>query len=137
VMRPVPLILVACALAISGCAATRSPDSQSPATPSQAVDPCSASAVAYSGRVIASFVTTIGAIRAMPLNAHHSDLWPGLPGDSAAVLCYIDGEIAKGPPDMVPGTGRPTFDRAAIVVVDGRSDLIAAGYRENLSAVAP
>jgi hypothetical protein len=135
-MRAGVQFMIAVALVAGGCAAGTL-TSPSPGTESPIVQPCATAAIGYSGRVVASYVTTVGAIRAMALNAHHSDLWPDITGDHAAVLCYIDGSVAKGPPGLAAGTEPPTYDRAVVAVINGKTDLIAAGYRDNLPAVAP
>jgi hypothetical protein len=126
------LIVVAAALAVTGCVAT-TVQSAAPIG-----DPCAASAAAYNGVVAGSFVTTVGAIRRLDEPQQiEPQRWPGLPDNHPAVLCYIDGQIPKGPPPQISGTIPPSFDRAVIVVVDGQSDLIMAGYRDNLPIVAP
>jgi copper(I)-binding protein len=125
------LIVVAAALAATGCVAT----TVQSAAPT--VDPCAASAAAYNGVVAGSFVTTVGAIRRLEPLHIEPQRWPGLPDSHPAVLCYIDGQIPKGPPPPISGTIPPSFDRAVTAVVDGQSDLIMAGYRDNLPVVAP
>jgi copper(I)-binding protein len=126
------LIVVAAALAVTGCVAVSS-DTAAPT-----VDPCAASVAAYNGVVAGSFVTTVGAIRRLDEPQQiEPQRWPGLPDSHPAVLCYIDGQIPKGPPPPISGTIPPSFDRAVIAVVDGQSDLIMAGYRDNLPVVAP
>jgi copper(I)-binding protein len=126
------LVVVAAALAVAGCVAT----TVQSAAPT--VDPCAASAAVYNGAVAGSFVTTVGAIRGLDEPQRiEPQRWPGLPDSHPAVLCYIDGQIPKGPPPPISGTIPPSFDRAVIAVVDGQSDLIMAGYRDNLPVVAP
>ena len=125
-------LIVVAALAVTGCVAT-AVESTAPT-----VDPCAGSAAAYNGVVAGSFVTTVGAIRRLDEPQRvEPQRWPGLPDSHPAVLCYIDGQIPKGPPPPVSGTILPSFDRAVIAVVDGQSDLIMAGYRDNLPVVAP
>jgi hypothetical protein len=53
----------------------------------------------------------------------------------AAILCWIDGRIPKGPP---PSESRnDPFDRIAVGVLDGRHQLIVAGYQTQLEIVDP
>ncbi len=126
------LIVVAAALAVTGCVAT----AVQSAAPT--VDPCAAAAADYDGVVAGSFITTVGAIRSLDEPQRlEPQRWPDLPDGHPAALCYIDGQIPKGPPPPISGTIPPSFDRAVIAVVDGQSDLIMAGYRDNLPVVAP
>jgi hypothetical protein len=141
-MKKLPaLMAIAAALAVSGCAAVGSATSRSAPSavqsPASTVDPCAASAADYNGHVAASFVTTIGAIRAVPMLEIQSVRWPGLADSHPAVLCYIDGQIPKGPPPPVLGTIPPSFDRAVIVVIDGQAELVMASYRDQVPIVAP
>lgn len=133
--------MVAAALAVTGCVAassgTRRPVPTTVQSAAPTVDPCAASAAAYNGVVAGSFVTTVGSIRALDQLHIEPQRWPGIPDSHPAVLCYIDGQIPKGPPPPISGTIPPSFDRAVIAVVDGQSDLIMAGYRDNLPVVAP
>jgi len=137
-MRVAAIVVIAFALVFGGCATVGSVASDSPTkTSPPTTDACASAAVAYTGRVAGSFVTTIGAIRAMALNVHDPNHWSGLAADHAAVLCYIDGQISKAPPPPAFGTVPPSFDRVVAVVIDGQPDLIAAGYRDNVPLVAP
>jgi hypothetical protein len=106
-----------------------------PGSPS--TDSCAAAAAGYSGHTIASFVTTIGAIRAMATLGIQPGRWPDLADAHPAVLCYVDGRIAKAPPPAASGTAPLTFDRAVVVVIDRESELIIAGYQEHLPIVVP
>ena len=63
------------------------------------------------------------------------DPWAGLAADHAAVVCYVDGTIAKSPPVGLDGKVPVPFDRAIVVVVDGASQLVVAGYRDQLPVV--
>jgi hypothetical protein len=96
-----------------------------------AADLCAAEAPAYEGSVVGAFDTTVGAIRALELTQTEPARWPGLSDDHAAVLCYVDGVVAKSPPGGEP------FDRAVIAVVDRSGELIAAGYRDRLPIRVP
>jgi hypothetical protein len=140
-MKKLPALIAIAALAVTGCADVGSAASRSvpPSLQSlaSAADPCAASAGNYNGHAAGSFVTTVGAIRALEAAGIESQWWRGLPDSHPAVLCYIDGQIPKGPPPPMSGTVPPSFDRAVIAVIDGQPDLIMAGYRDNLPVVAP
>ena len=135
------LMAVAAALGVNACVGVGSakspsalPTVQSPAAPA---DPCAASAVDYNGHVAGSFVTTIGAIRAVSMLEIQPGRWPGLADSHSAVLCYIEGQIPKGPPPRPSESIPPSFDRAVIVVIDGQAELVMAGYRDQVPIVAP
>jgi hypothetical protein len=98
---------------------------------------CSRAAGEYNGSVAGSYATTVGYIRRLGLSGEPAR-WPDLAPDHPAVLCYVDGQIAKGPPSPRDGqTAAASFDRAAVAVVDGHVELIIAGYRSNLPVRAP
>lgn len=83
------------------------------------------------------FHTTVGAIRRLePLPAQPAR-WPDLESGHQAVLCYIDAQIAKGPPPALNGPPAEPFDRVVIGMVDGTAELIMAGYRDRLPVRAP
>jgi hypothetical protein len=135
------LMAVAAALGVSGCVGVGSDTSPSalPTLQSSAstADPCAAAATQYNGQVTRSFVTTIGAILAVPMLHIQSGRWPGLANSHTAVLCYIDGQIPMGPPPPASGSIPPSFDRAVIVVIDGQIEPLMAGYRDQVPIVAP
>lgn len=123
-----PLSLPALTLAFVSLAACLAPS---------AAYTCEVSAREYAGTVVGAFNTTVGAIRALePLPAEPAR-WPNLAPDRPAVLCYIDAQIAKGPPPGPNGEIREPFDRVVIGVVDGKAELVMAGYRDQLPALAP
>jgi hypothetical protein len=85
----------------------------------------------WSGVAVGSFPTTLGRVRRLgPLRAT-PDRWQGLPDETAAIVCYIDGSVPKAPP------GGPPYDRAVIAVVGGRADLVLAGYRSRMPVETP
>lgn len=53
------------------------------------------------------------------------------------MLCYIDGQIAKAPPLGPSGEVPEPFDRAAVAIIDGKAELVVAGYRDQLPVRAP
>ena len=79
-------------------------------------------------RAVGSFNTTVGSVRALEPRAAQPQRWPELAPDHPAVLCYIDWEIAKAPSPCPNGEISKAFDRAVVAIVDGRSELIIAGY---------
>ncbi len=100
--------------------------------------PCSPLARDYNGTVAGAFQTTVGIVRNMtavkdnPQVARYADSDP-------AWVCYIDGEIPKGPPPPPDpsATIPPSFDRALLVVAGNQTYFIAAGYRQSMSIEAP
>ena len=133
---------VAAVVLVAGACATGPSTSQAASTsaaPSSAADVCAATALQLGAdyRVVGSFATTVGASRALQAFPVSPAPWPTLSADHAAVLCYIDGQIPKGPPPLAGGTTPPSFDRGVYAVVDGQSSLVEAGYRDNLPVVAP
>lgn len=63
---------------------------------------CGDAAREYAGTVVASMTTTVGAIRGLDPSRAEPAPWPQFAATQPAALCYIDAEIAKGPPP-VPG----------------------------------
>lgn len=98
---------------------------------------CAGPARSYAGIVVGSFNTTVGAIRGLEPIPVEPARWPDLAPDHQAVLCYIDSEIAKGPPPGPNGEIRDPFDRVVIGIVDGQTEMISAGYRDRLPVSAP
>lgn len=86
--------------------------------------------------VAAAFETTVGRIRALEPGVLPKR-WPELPDASEAVVCYLDGPIAKGPPPGPDGVIPRSFDRAVIGVASGHEDMLVAGYRDRLPVAAP
>jgi hypothetical protein len=98
---------------------------------------CAVAARGYAGTVVGSFDTTVGAIRGLNPHPASPALWPDLPPDHAAVLCYIDGQVAMAPPPPASGPLPEPFDRVVMGVVDGTPVMIMAGYRDALPVKAP
>lgn len=125
----VALTLLAVTLGPVGCGA----GATGPRTPSTAESVCSkqATAVGPAFHVAAAFDTTVGSIRALYPRGQDPKLWSGVPAEHDAVLCYLDGPIAKSPPG-----GKP-FDREIVGVASGEAEFIMAGYRTSLPTKAP
>jgi hypothetical protein len=68
--------------------------------------------------VAGAFATTAGRIRALYPTAAEQIPEAGQPDGEAVVLCYLDGELPKGPPPDDGGEVPPTFDRAVVAVVN-------------------
>ena len=88
------------------------------------------------GTVAAAFESTVGAIRQLPAIANNPQL-AGYAGDEDATVCYIDGDIPKGPPPPPSGTIPPSFNRAVLVVVGDQTYTVTLGYSENIPIRAP
>lgn len=136
------LVLMAVAAGCSTAGASPLPsvhNGQVTVTPSPMTEvpaACLSAAQDYQGTVSAAFTSTVGAIRKLPAVADNPQL-DGYSSDDVATVCYIDGEIPKGPPPGTSGTIPPSFDRAVLVVVGQSTFLVAAGYRQNLPTQAP
>jgi hypothetical protein len=105
--------------------------------PTSATETCARAANDYAGTVVGAFNTTVRAVRALEPRPAEPLRWPDLAADHPAVLCYIDAEIAKGPPPGPNGEIREPFDRVLIGVVDGKGEMVIAGYRDQLPVRAP
>ena len=127
-------------LVAGGCVGvgTSAPTTSRPTT-SPPADVCAGVAleIGPDEQVAGSIATTVGAVRGLQKLPASPVAWPSLSADHAAVLCYIDGPIPKGPPPDANGSVPPSFDRGVYAVVDGESSLVEAGYRDSLPVVAP
>ena len=103
------------------------------------VELCAGVAREYSGwhRVVGSFNTTVGAVRALEPRMGQPQRWPDLAPDHPAVLCYIDGEIPKGPPAGPNAEATKDYHRAAVAILDCQSALIIAGYQDKFPLQPP
>lgn len=81
-------------------------------------------------QVSGAFATTVGGVRDLTPGVGRGR-WPDLADGSAAVVCYLDGAVAKSPP------GRKPFDRAVIAVAGEHAEQIIAGYRDQMPVEAP
>ena len=86
--------------------------------------------------VAAAYATTVGRVRTM-LPTEMGVVAGGATDGVRAYLCYLDGEIPKGPPPAANGAIQPPFDRAVVVVIDEKHTLVMAGYRDNLPIRTP
>lgn len=123
------LMLLAMTLGPVACGAVDA----TPRTSSDAQKVCSQEATAYGPgfSVVGAFDTTVGSIRSIGARGPNPTLWPSKPAEYKAVLCYLDGPVAKSPP------GGASFERAVVGVAAGDAEFIVAGYRKNLPVKAP
>jgi hypothetical protein len=130
------LLLLIAGVTTTGCEGVglTTPPTQLTRPPTQS---CSEAGQDYSGSVVASFVTTVGSIRALEPRQPQPARWSNLPADHPAMLCYIDAELAKAPPPGGIGEVAKPFDRAVVAIVEGHAELIAAGYRDRLQVRPP
>jgi hypothetical protein len=133
------ILAIAVAASLVGCGSVR-PSTSEGSTKTYALTPdaCTSAAVVYSGQLAGSFLTTIGALRAMKLFAG-GDPWPGDPADRAAALCYVDVQVPASSAPPPSGTTSAIVVRDVLVVVDGQPGitLMKAGPRDNVPVVAP
>lgn len=100
-------------------------------TSANAQSVCSQVASEQGGTPVGAFDTTLEHVRALrPIRAS-SDMWAAAPDTKPAIACYIDGPVAKAPPGGEP------FDRAVVVVVDGKADLVVAAYQKDYPVRLP
>ena len=121
-----PVLLAACGASPAG---TGSPSQAPPAA-------CLSAAHDDNGVVAASFRSTVGALRQMPAVDHLAAL-ATYPINEEATVCYVDGQIPRGPLPPPSGTIPPSFDRAVYVVIRGQAYFVSAGYRQYLPIQSP
>ena len=119
-----PALLAACSVG-----GTATSNAQVPAS-------CLTTAHDDNGTVAATFHSTIGVIRRLPAVANNPQL-ASYAEDEEATICYIDGQIPKGPPPPASRTIPPSFDRAVLVVVGDQTYPVTLGYSENIPVQAP
>jgi hypothetical protein len=102
-----------------------------------AQDPCISAASPYGGTVTGSYPTTLGALRRLASLGLEVDPWVGESDASPAVLCYVDGEFPKGAPTTSSVDTSGFSNRAVIVILNGRAELIAVGNAAAIPIAAP
>jgi hypothetical protein len=115
--------------ALAGCGGAATAGSPAPAS-------CVAYANDNSGTIVASYESSVGAIRQLPAVANNPQL-ASYADNEQATVCYIDGQIPKGPPPPASGTIPASFDRAVLVVVGGQTYPVTLGYSQNIPVQAP
>jgi hypothetical protein len=95
---------------------------------------CAEAARDYNGKVAGAFATTVGRVRR---TAPDAELFPQVEDGVPATLCYIDADIAKGPPPGPEGQIREPFDRVVLALVDNQVEVVLAGYRADVPVVDP
>ena len=83
-----------------------------------------------------AFDTTLGSVRQLSAGAD-PPLFADLDDQVAATLCYVDADIAKGPPPGPNGEIREPFDRVVLALVGARIEVALAGYRGDVPVLAP
>lgn len=123
------LMLLAVTLSAVACGAVDA----TPRTSLDAQKVCSHEATAFGPgfSVVGAFDTTVGSVRSIGARGPNPTRWPSEPAEYKAVLCYLDGPVAKSPPGGAP------FDRAVVGVAAGDAEFIMAGYRSSLSVKVP
>lgn len=123
------LILLAVTLGLVACGAVHATTE----TSSDAQRVCSQEAKAFGPAfsVLGAFETTVGSIRSIGARGPNPTLWSGEPAEDKAVLCYLEGPVAKSSPGGAP------FDRAVVGVAAGNAEFIMAGYRSSIPVRAP
>lgn len=136
-------VLAACGGGASSALETRS-GSDAQQSSADAQDLCASAADNYGGTVVAAFAMTVNDVRAVMPSAppggqdNYPDGWDSLGGDVSAAKCYMDADIAKGPPPDLDGNVAPSFDRALFYAADGVPLAFqAAGYRDRLVPEPP
>ena len=84
------------------------------------------------GTIAAFFYAPLGAIKHLSAVGSNPQL-AGYSDDEPATVCYIDGNIPKGPPPGRNGSVPPSYDRDVMVVVGDNAFQIALGYKEGNS----
>jgi hypothetical protein len=157
VMRTVAGALLV--LALTGCgsdgAVTASDATSAEAdarvtTAVSADETCQVAAQQWGGTPAASHSMTVAEVRAFMEDPHGASKdptaprpgpyqypagWDGLPEDTPAAACYLDGPVPKGPPPAMDGTVQPSFDRRLVIATEGAASfMVSAGYRDNMPA---
>lgn len=89
-------------------------------------------------RVTGVFSSTVGRLRDLQPGGSNEGLWPQVPAETPALLCYIDGPIPFSRPAPVGGLVPPTpISRAEVGLANNRVELLLAGPPENIAIRAP
>ena len=83
--------------------------------------------------VAGAFTTTVGRIRTLYPTAGQQIPETG----ETVVLCYLDGELPKGPPPDDGGEIPPSFDRAVVAVVNETAIPLVLGYQDDIPVTDP
>jgi hypothetical protein len=134
------LIVLTLSVFLSACALSRGAggaETSAETSAAEAPTKCQNMAKDDNGTVVAAFASTIGAIRRLPAVANNPQL-DTYADAQVATVCYIDGEIPKGPGSPPPpATAPPSYDRAVLVVVGEDAIFVSAGYRDRMPIQAP
>ena len=97
----------------------------------QAEAACDSVAPEWRGSTVAAFNTNLAGVRNLLPQRQLPSPIEDQPDDSPAVLCYIDGDMGKSPPDGEP------FDRVVVAIVSGKAEVLVMGYRDQLDVIRP
>jgi hypothetical protein len=82
--------------------------------------------------VAGAFDTNVEALRGFTDNFDPKPgLWPELPNDSHAVICFLDGRVPRAPPGGEP------YNRAVVGIAGEDALLLVAGYRDTIRVTRP
>lgn len=87
--------------------------------------------------VAGAFATTAGRIRSLYPAARQMIPDEQEPDGETVILCYLDGELPKGPPPIGGGEIQPSFDRAVVAVVNETGTPLVMGYRVDIAVTDP
>jgi hypothetical protein len=119
------LVVMACSTLPVSSSATAAPP-----------DACTQVATDDQGNVVAFFSAPLDAIKRLPAVNSNPQL-AGFPDDASAIVCYVDGDVPKGPPPRPSGSIPPSFDRDVLVVVGDSAFQVAPGYKAALPIESP
>jgi hypothetical protein len=132
-MRWISRTVVLLPILLAGCRASAGGTESASQTPPTA---CLTTARDDNGVVAAWFRSTVGTVRQLPAVASNPQL-ASYASNEEVTVCYIDGQIPKGPLPPPSGTIPPSFDRAVLVAIRDQAYFIAAGYRQTMPIEAP
>lgn len=87
--------------------------------------------------VAGAFATTAGRVRSLYPTANQLIPEGVEPDGETVILCYLDGELPKGPPPIGGGEIEPNFDRAVVAVVNETATPLLMGYRDDIAVRDP
>lgn len=100
---------------------------------------CANAAAEYGAdfEVAGAFATTAERVTAIYPDAPQQIAASGAADDEGVTLCYLDGELPKGPPPDDGGVIPRSFDRAVVAVIRDVSVPLVLGYAEDVPVADP